>query len=160
MKQTPFKVGDRVRFNWKKWQKENGITSRARYSVQITSIDSPTNFSGEKVLNNGPIQVQEGSGFRTKYFTLVKKYKRDNKGRFLGAKPAKAKPFTPDSIVAGAKYTNSIYPAHQYFGVSLGGVKEMLLKTSGGGFISCSKEMRDESSYRYWEAFSLKKQEK
>ena len=154
MTKTPFKVGDRVVFNWKKWDRENKnrSPSRARYEVTIKSFPQGGKvFKGEGLVNRGETKVGLSGSFITEYFALVN---RDSKGRFLGAKPAKAKPFTPDSIVAGAKYTNSKYPSREYFGVVLAGVKEMLMKTDAGGFTSCFKGEHCQGNF--WESFSEK----
>ena len=156
MTKTPFKVGDRVVFNWKKWDSNHkGSPSRARYELTIKSIPQGGHvFKGEGLVNRGKTNVGLSGSFITKYFTLVKKQKRDSKGRFLGAKPAKATPFTPDSIVAGAKYTNSKYPDFEYFGVVLAGAKEMLLKTDGERFTVCFKG--EHCGGNFWESFSEK----
>lgn len=116
------------------------------------------NFIGANPIYTKGGETTASRKYITGQFRLVKSPPtRGKDGRFLGTKPAKATPFTPNSIVAGAKYTNSIYPDREYFGVSLGGVKEMLMKTNEGGFITCEKDMTLEAWFGYWAAFSLKK---
>jgi len=113
------------------------------------------NFIGANPIYTKGGETTASRKYITGQFRLVKSPPtRGKDGRFLGTKPAKATPFTPDSIVAGAKYTNSKYPDSEYFGVVLAGAKEMLLKTDGERFTVCFKG--EHCGGNFWESFSEK----
>lgn len=142
MTKTPFKVGDRVAF-----QNKN-----VAYTVTVAEFISDTVFRGENPIYTKGQEYSTRREYVTQYFTPVKKYKRDSKGRFLGAKPAKTEPFTEESIEIGAKYVNTRHQGREYFGVSLAGEKKMLLLTSDDGreFHSCNTS---DHNPVFWEAF-------
>lgn len=142
---TPFKVGDLVAF-----ENEN-----CAYTVTVVEFMPSGNFIGKNPIYTKGRESSTSRKYVTDEFRLVKSFfARGKDGRFLGAKPTKTEPFTPDSIVAGAKYTNSRHPNVVYWGVCLGGRKIMLTEHGGREYAEC---LPLDANPKFWAAFSLKK---